>query len=90
MDIANNDLNLSYVMFWRVSYKQDRVHFMTHIVHQEMFFRTKESVEKYIESVPERERYQYQVTEVLALKQSRVGQTPRYFPLEKPIIFSDF
>lgn len=78
---------LSYVMFWRVTYKHVGTHVMTPTTTIDMFFKTKESLDNYINCIPEKDKYWYTVTDVLAIKQTRPDHPPRYFPLDKPIVF---
>lgn len=88
MDIDDEEqIKLSYAMFWCVTFTRDSTHAFRPTTYHDMYFKNEESVQKYMDSIPEEKRFWYRVTEVLALKQIRPGQEPRYFPLGKPIVF---
>ena len=75
-------MDIEYVTIWRLSYRNVGTHANSQAVQWDTFFKTKESLDKYMEAIPNGGKVYYQVSDALAVKKGE-----RYFPLEKPITF---
>lgn len=81
------DANTKFVTFWRITITMEGKHVLTPTTYKDLFFKTREAVDRYMDSVPEKARMWCDVTEVLAVKLVRPGRPDTFYPLEKPLLF---